>query len=165
MLLIDEVDKTDVEVEALLLEVLSDFQVTIPELGTVARDPPPVRRPHLQRHPRAVRGAQAALPVPPPRLPDAERERDIILGQVPDLETGLAEQVVADRGARCATLELKKSPSMAETIDWARTLLALGSHARRDGDRQHARRRAQARAPTTRARRRSSRCPMPRLSS
>ena len=69
VLLIDEVDKTDVEVEGLLLEVLSDFQVTIPELGTVTADAPAVRRAHLQRHPRAVRGRQAALPLPAPRLP------------------------------------------------------------------------------------------------
>ena len=69
VLLIDEVDKTDVEVEGLLLEVLSDFQVTIPELGTRRRRTPAVRRAHLQRHPRAVRGGQAALPLPAPRLP------------------------------------------------------------------------------------------------
>ena len=69
VLLIDEVDKTDVEVEGLLLEVLSDFQVTIPELGTVGGRTPAVRRAHLQRHPRAVGGGQAALPLPPPRLP------------------------------------------------------------------------------------------------
>ena len=70
VLLIDETDKADVEVEGLLLEVLSDFQVTVPELGTVTADAPPVRGAHLQRHPRAVRGAQAALPVPAPRLPE-----------------------------------------------------------------------------------------------
>ena len=70
MLLVDEVDKADVEVEGLLLEVLSDFQVTIPELGTVAA----VRRPFVvltsNATPRALRGREAALPVPAPRLPD-----------------------------------------------------------------------------------------------
>ena len=69
VLLIDEVDKTDVEVEGLLLEVLSDFQVTIPELGTVTAVAPPVRGADLQRQPRAVRGAEASLPLPVPRLP------------------------------------------------------------------------------------------------
>ena len=70
VLLIDETDKADVEVEGLLLEVLSDFQVTIPELGTIDGDPPADRGAHLQRHPRAVRGAQAPLPLPAPGLPE-----------------------------------------------------------------------------------------------
>ena len=69
VLLIDETDKADVEVEGLLLEVLSDFQVTIPELGTITADPPADGGAHLERHPRAVRGAQAALPVPGAGLP------------------------------------------------------------------------------------------------
>ena len=70
VLLVDEVDKADVEVEGLLLEVLSDFQVTIPELGTVVGRAPAVRGADLERHPRALRGREAALPVPAPRLPD-----------------------------------------------------------------------------------------------
>ena len=69
VLLVDETDKADVEVEGLLLEVLGDFQVTVPELGTDHGDAAPVRAADLERHPRALRGAQAALPVPAPRLP------------------------------------------------------------------------------------------------
>ena len=97
VLLIDETDKADVEVEGLLLEVLSDFQVTIPELGTIAADAPAVRGAHLQRDPRAVRGAQAALPLPAPGLPDAEREREIVLSRVPDLAPGAGRAAGAHR--------------------------------------------------------------------
>ena len=71
MLLIDETDKADVEIEGLLLEVLGDFQITVPELGTITATTPPLRRAHLQRHPRAVRGAAPPLPVPAHRLPRA----------------------------------------------------------------------------------------------
>ena len=71
VLLIDETDKADVEVEGLLLEVLSDFQVTIPELGTITADAPADGGAHLQRHPGAVGGAQAPLPVPGAGLPVA----------------------------------------------------------------------------------------------
>ena len=69
VLLIDEVDRVEVETEALLLEILSDYQVSIPELGTIDGHADPARVPHLEQHPRAVRGAQAALPLPPRRLP------------------------------------------------------------------------------------------------
>ena len=69
VLLIDEVDRVEVETEALLLEILSDYQVSIPELGTVQRHPDPAGVPDVQQHPRAVGGAQAALPVPAHRLP------------------------------------------------------------------------------------------------
>ena len=88
VLLIDEVDKTDVEVEGLLLEVLSDFQVTIPELGTVAA----VRRPYVVLTSNASRELSEALKRRCLYLhldyPDAEREREIVLSQVPELETG-----------------------------------------------------------------------------
>ena len=71
VLLIDEVDRVEVETEALLLEILSDYQVSIPELGTVQRHPDPAGVPDLQQHPGAVGGAQAALPLPAHRLPEA----------------------------------------------------------------------------------------------
>ena len=144
VLLIDEADKTDVEVEALLLEVLSEFQVTIPELGTVRGHPPPVRRRHLQRHPRAVRGAEAALPVPAPRLPDARARARHRAGPGARARAELADQL-ARTAATLRAMELKKAPSIAETIDWARTLLALGiGEPGRGRDRAHPGRRPQA---------------------
>jgi MoxR-like ATPase len=125
VLLIDEADKTDVEVEALLLEVLSDFQVTIPELGTVTA----IRRPFVVVTSNATRELSEALKRRCLYLhldyPTPERERDIVLAQVPDIEPALAEELVRT-AATLRTLELKKAPSVAETIDWARTLLALG---------------------------------------
>jgi MoxR-like ATPase len=125
VLLIDEADKADVEVEGLLLEVLSDFQVTIPELGTIAA----TRRPMVVLTSNATRELSEALKRRCLYLaldyPSAEREREIVLSRVPDLAPGLAEQLVRTiRGLRA--LELKKSPSISETLDWAQTLLELG---------------------------------------
>ncbi|MGY1637546.1 AAA family ATPase [Geodermatophilus sp. SYSU D00742] len=125
VLLIDETDKADVEVEGLLLEVLSDFQVTIPELGTVTA----TRRPMVVLTSNATRELSEALKRRCLYLaldyPSAEREREIVLSRVPDLAAGLAEQLVRTVRALRA-LELKKSPSISETLDWAQTLLELG---------------------------------------
>ena len=125
VLLVDEIDKTDVEVEALLLEVLSEFQVTVPELGTMTA----TRRPFVVLTSNANRELSEALKRRCLYLyldyPSREREREILLERVPGLEAGLADQLAA-AAATLRTLELKKSPSIAETIDWARTLLALG---------------------------------------
>lgn len=124
VLLIDEVDKTDVEVEGLLLEVLSDFQVTIPELGTISA----VRRPYVVLTSNATRELSEAVKRRCLYLhldyPDADRETEILLSRVPGLDQRLAGQVVALVG-RLRELELKKAPSIAETIDWARTVVAL----------------------------------------
>jgi MoxR-like ATPase len=124
VLLIDEVDKTDVEVEGLLLEVLSDFQVTIPELGTVAA----TRRPYVVLTSNASRELSEAVKRRCLYLhldyPDAAREREILQAQVPELDDKIAEQLVATIG-RLRELELKKAPSIAESVDWARTLIAL----------------------------------------
>ena len=124
VLLIDEVDKTDVEVEGLLLEVLSDFQVTIPELGTMAS----TRRPLVVLTSNATRELSEALKRRCLYLhldyPDADREREIVLSQVPGLDDKVARQLVSVVG-RLRELELKKSPSIAESVDWARTLIAL----------------------------------------
>ncbi|WP_183093701.1 AAA family ATPase [Nocardioides stalactiti] len=124
VLLIDEVDKTDIEVEGLLLEVLSDFQVTIPELGTVAA----TRRPYVVLTSNASRELSEAVKRRCLYLhldyPDAEREREILQAQVPDLDDRIAEQLVATVG-KLRDLELKKAPSIAESVDWARTLIAL----------------------------------------
>jgi MoxR-like ATPase len=124
VLLVDEVDKTDVEVEGLLLEVLSDFQVTIPELGTMIA----VRRPYVVLTSNASRELSEALKRRCLYLhldyPDAEREREIVRRQVPGLDDRIARQVVETVG-RLRELELKKAPSIAESVDWARTLVAL----------------------------------------
>jgi MoxR-like ATPase len=126
VLLIDEVDKTDVEVEGLLLEILGDFQVTIPEMGTIVA----THRPFVVLTSNATRELSEAIKRRCLFLhidyPDAERERDIVVSQVPDIEADLAGQVVETVG-RLRGLELRKSPSIAETIDWARTLVALGT--------------------------------------
>ncbi|KRF00884.1 ATPase [Nocardioides sp. Soil777] len=124
VLLIDEVDKTDVEVEGLLLEVLSDFQVTIPELGTVTA----TRRPFVVLTSNATRELSEAVKRRCLFLhldyPDSEREREIVTSQVPGLPDKVATQLV-EVVARLRELELKKAPSIAESIDWARTLIAL----------------------------------------
>jgi MoxR-like ATPase len=125
VLLIDETDKADVEVEGLLLEVLSDFQVTIPELGTITA----ARRPLVVLTSNATRELSEALKRRCLYLaldyPSAEREREIVLSRVPELAPGLADQLVRTVRALRA-LELKKAPSISETLDWAQTLLALG---------------------------------------
>jgi MoxR-like ATPase len=126
VLLIDETDKADVEVEGLLLEVLSDFQVTIPELGTINA----VRKPFVVLTSNATRELSEALKRRCLYLhldyPNPERERDIVKARVPGIEDALAERL-ARVVATLRALELKKAPSIAETIDWARTLLALGA--------------------------------------
>jgi MoxR-like ATPase len=124
VLLVDEVDKTDVEVEGLLLEVLSDFQVTIPELGTVSA----TRRPFVVLTSNASRELSEAVKRRCLFLhlgyPDAERERAIVTSQVPGLDDRVVAQLV-DVVVRLRELELKKAPSIAESVDWARTLIAL----------------------------------------
>jgi MoxR-like ATPase len=126
VLLIDEVDKTDVEVEGLLLEVLSDFQVTIPELGTIAA----VRRPLVVLTSNATRELSEAVRRRCLYLhidyPDSEREHAIVTSQVEGVEDALARQIV-ETVTRLRALELKKAPSIAESVDWARTLVALGT--------------------------------------
>ena len=125
VLLVDETDKADVEVEGLLLEVLSDYQVTIPELGTIVA----TRRPYVVLTSNATRELSEALKRRCLYLhldyPTFERERDIVLSRVPEITEQLAEQLVRIVRALRA-LELKKAPSIAETLDWAHTLLALG---------------------------------------
>ena len=124
VLLIDEVDKTDVEVEGLLLEVLSDFQVTIPELGTIVA----TRRPYVVLTSNATRELSEALKRRCLYLhldyPTPERELAIVRQRVPELDDAVARQVV-EAVVRLRGLELKKAPSIAEAIDWAHTLVAL----------------------------------------
>ena len=125
VLLVDETDKADVEVEGLLLEVLSDFQITIPELGTISAS----RRPIVFLTSNATRELSEALKRRCLYLhldyPSAEREKAIVLSRVPEIAEQLAGSLVSTVRALRA-MELKKSPSISESIDWARTLLALG---------------------------------------
>ena len=125
VLLVDEVDKTDVEVEGLLLEILSDFQVTIPELGTLAA----VRRPFVVLTSNASRELSEALKRRCLYLhldyPDAEREREIVARPGARTSTSGSPRQVVDTVGRLRDLELKKAPSIAESVDWARTLVAL----------------------------------------
>jgi len=125
VLLVDETDKADVEVEGLLLEVLSDFQITIPELGTITAS----RRPIVFLTSNATRELSEALKRRCLYLhldyPSAEREKAIVLSRVPEIAEQLAGSLVSTVRALRA-MELKKSPSISESIDWARTLLALG---------------------------------------
>lgn len=124
VLLVDETDKADVEVEGLLLEVLSDFQVTIPELGTIEA----THRPFVVLTSNATRELSEALKrrclYAHVDYPDAARERAIVMSRVPEIAEDLAIEVVrVVRALR--SLDLRKAPSVAETIDWARALLAL----------------------------------------
>jgi MoxR-like ATPase len=125
VLLIDEVDRVEVETEALLLEILSDYQVSIPELGTIgARQIPLVflTSNNTRELSEALKRRCLFLHID---YPDMEREKEIVLTKVPDITESLADQVARIvRSIR--QLELKKSPSVSETLDWARTLMLLG---------------------------------------
>lgn len=126
VLLVDETDKADLEFEGLLLEVLGDFQVTVPELGTITA----TRRPFVVLTSNATRELSEALRRRCLFLhidfPDAELERRIVRLKAPGVDERLADSLVRVIGALRA-MELRKAPSVAETIDWARTLLALGA--------------------------------------
>jgi len=125
VLLIDEVDRVEVETEALLLEILSDYQVSIPELGTInARQIPLVflTSNNTRELSEALKRRCLFLHID---YPDMEREKEIVLTKVPQITESLADQVARIvRSLR--QLELKKAPSVSETLDWARTLVLLG---------------------------------------
>jgi MoxR-like ATPase len=125
VLLIDEVDRLDIETEALLLEVLSDYQVSIPELGTVqSRQIPLVflTSNNSRDLSEALKRRCLYLHID---YPTVEREREIVLARVPGIAEDLATQLTqVIRSLR--SLDLKKKPSVSETLDWARTLMVLG---------------------------------------
>ncbi|MEG9225924.1 AAA family ATPase [Aeromicrobium sp. Sec7.5] len=126
VLLIDETDKADVEIEGLLLEVLGDFQITVPELGTITA----TNRPFVVLTSNATRELSEALRRRCLFLhvdfPEAELERKIVRLKVPELDGALADSLIRVVAA-LRNLGLRKAPSVAETIDWARTLVALGA--------------------------------------
>jgi MoxR-like ATPase len=126
VLLIDEIDRADDEFEAFLLEVLSDFQVTVPELGTIAAETPPA----VVLTSNRTRDLHDALK----RrclyhwidYPSHEREVEIVAARAPDVPAALAAKV-AGTVARLRDLDLAKRPGVAETIDWARAVTLLGA--------------------------------------
>lgn len=126
VLLIDETDKADIEIEGLLLEVLGDFQITIPELGTVRA----LHRPFVVLTSNASRELSEALRRRCIFLyvdyPDSDLEERIIQAKVPGLEHSLTQSIVRAINA-LRGFPLRKAPSVSETIDWAHTLLALGA--------------------------------------
>lgn len=125
VLLIDEVDRVEMETEALLLEVLSEYQVSIPELGTVRA----AQIPMVILTSNGTRDLSEALKRRCLYLfldyPSRDRERSIVLQKVDGVDERLATEVVRVV-ALLRTLELRKVPSVSETLDWARTLLLLG---------------------------------------
>ena len=125
VLLIDEVDRVEVETEALLLEILSDYQVSIPELGTVVASQIPLvflTSNNTRELSEALKRRCLYLHID---YPDLEREKEIVLTKVPGVSENLADQIARIvRSIR--QLELKKAPSVSETLDWARTLVHLG---------------------------------------
>jgi MoxR-like ATPase len=125
VLLIDEVDRVEVETEALLLEVLSDYQVSIPELGTLTSKQIPMvflTSNNTRELSEALKRRCLFLHID---YPEMDREKAIVLAKVPDISEVLADQVARIvRSLR--QLELKKAPSVSETLDWARTLVLLG---------------------------------------
>jgi MoxR-like ATPase len=125
VLLIDEVDRVEVETEALLLEILSDYQVSIPELGTITANQIPMvflTSNNTRELSEALKRRCLFLHID---YPDLDREKEIVLTKVEGVTEHLADQIARIvRSIR--TLELKKSPSVSETLDWARTLVLLG---------------------------------------
>ncbi|MDR3507507.1 MAG: MoxR family ATPase [Caulobacteraceae bacterium] len=128
VLLIDEVDKSDEAFEAFLLEILSAYQVSVPELGVIKAKVPPIvflTSNNVRDLGDALKRRCLHLHIP---LPDAKLEERIVATRVPGIETSLNKQLVGFvqslRG-----LDLRKSPSISETVDWARVLILLHAHA------------------------------------
>jgi MoxR-like ATPase len=125
VLLIDEVDRVEVETEALLLEILSEYQVSIPEFGTITAKQIPLvflTSNNTRELSEALKRRCLFLHVD---YPDLEREKEIVLTKVEGVSENLADQIARIvRSLR--QLDLKKAPSVSETIDWARTLVLLG---------------------------------------
>jgi MoxR-like ATPase len=126
VLLIDEIDKTDQEFEAMLLELLSDFQITIPELGQISATTMPIvvlTSNNSRELTEALKRRCLYLWLDYPEL---EREMEIVRLHAPELPEALARQMV-EVVQMIRALDLKKPPSIAESIDWARTLLLMGA--------------------------------------
>ncbi len=127
ILLIDEIDKADQEFEAFLLELLSDYQVTIPEIGTVKALAKPIvilTSNNTRELGDALKRRCLHLYIP---FPDPKLEQEIISVQVPEMDEALRTQLV-EFVSELRKLSLKKVPAVSETIDWARALLLLNVH-------------------------------------
>lgn len=125
VLLIDEVDRVEVETEALLLEVLDSYQVTVPELGTMEAVTTPIvvlTSNNTRELSEALKRRCLYLHIP---YPSIERERAILTARLPDIGPTLADKIAATV-ATIRSVPVRKAPSVSETIDWARTLIALG---------------------------------------
>lgn len=124
VLLIDEIDKSDEEFEAYLLEVLSDYQVTVPEIGTIRAQVPPLvilTSNNIRELGDALKRRCLHLHID---FPEAEREQAIVRARVPDVTESLLKQLV-DFVQGLRELDIRKRPSISETVDWARTLLLM----------------------------------------
>ncbi|HZF08140.1 MAG TPA: MoxR family ATPase [Thermoanaerobaculia bacterium] len=124
VLLIDELDRTDEPFEAFLLEILSDFQVTLPEIGTIRPPAPPIVVLTSNRTREIHDALKRRCLYHWIGYPDAARELEILRLRAPELAAALAEQIV-QFVQRLRTVDLFKLPGVAETIDWGRALLAL----------------------------------------
>ncbi|MEO1421347.1 MAG: MoxR family ATPase [Pseudomonadota bacterium] len=128
VLLIDEVDKSDEAFEAFLLEVLSDYQVTVPEIGTIQANVPPLvvlTSNNVRELGDALKRRCLHLHID---FPEADREREIVRARVPDVDAELLRQLV-DFVQGLRGEDIRKQPSIAETVDWARTLLLMHADA------------------------------------
>ncbi len=124
VLLIDEIDKSDDEFEAFLLEILSDYQISIPELGTIKAKKPPLvflTSNNTREIGDALKRRCLHLYIP---FPDATREKTILQARVPELDATLRDNIV-DFVQAVREMDLKKPPAVSETIDWARTIVLL----------------------------------------
>lgn len=124
VLLIDELDRTDEAFEAFLLEILSDFQITIPELGTIRAEEPPIVIITTNRTREIHDALKRRCLYHWVDYPDAERELAIVRGKVPGAAEALSREIVA-YVQKLRTLDLFKNPGVAETLDWATALVEL----------------------------------------
>jgi len=127
VLLIDEIDRADEPFEAFLLEVLSDFQVTVPELGTISATEPPIVIVTSNRTRELNDALKRRCLYHWVGYPDPATELEILRRRLPDIDARLAAQVVRFV-QRLRTEELHKAPGVAESLDWMRALMALGAH-------------------------------------
>ena len=127
VLLIDEIDKSDLEFEAFLLEILQDYQISIPEIGTVTSTVPPVvflTSNNTREIGDALKRRCLHLYIP---FPDSKLEREIVRSRIPNVEETLEKQIV-NFVQEVREMDLKKVPAVSETLDWAKALILLNVH-------------------------------------